>query len=78
MKAFMKKISSRKFIASMAGVLTGIGVIASGSEVEGIIAVLASVIAYLITEGFIDAKAVDVLDEVIDKTKDKLDGSKND
>ncbi|MBP3580644.1 MAG: hypothetical protein J6K12_05285 [Clostridia bacterium] len=74
----MKKISSRKFIASMAGVLTGIGVIASGSEVEGIIAVLASVIAYLITEGFIDAKAVDVLDEVIDKTKDKLDGSKND
>ncbi len=78
MKAFMKKISSRKFIASMAGVLTGIGVIASGSEVEGIIAVLASVIAYLITEGFIDAKAVDVLDEVIDKTKDKLDGGKND
>ncbi len=78
MKAFMKKISSRKFIASMAGVLTGIGVIASGSEVEGIIAVLASVIAYLITEGFIDAKAVDVLDEVIDKTKEKLDGGKND
>lgn len=78
MKAFMKKISSRKFIASMAGVLTGIGVIVSGSEVEGVVAVLASVIAYLITEGFIDAKAVDVLDEVVDKTKEKLDGSKND
>ena len=78
MKAFMKKISSRKFIASMAGVLTGIGVIVSGSEVEGVVAVLASVIAYLITEGYIDAKAVDVLDEVIDKTKEKMDGEKND
>lgn len=78
MKAFLKKITSRKFIASMAGVLTGIGVIVSGSEVEGIIAVLASIIAYLITEGYIDAKAVDVLDEVVDQTKDKLNGGKND
>ena len=78
MKAFLKKITSRKFIASMAGVLTGIGVIVSGSEVEGIVAVLASVIAYLITEGYIDAKAVDVLDEVVDETKEKLNGGKND
>ncbi len=72
MKTFLKKISSRKFIASLMGILTGIGVIASGSEIEGIITVIASIFAYLIAEGYIDAKAVKVTDDVIDKTKELL------
>ena len=78
MKYILKKFTSRKFIASLIGVITGISVIASGSTAEGIIAVLASIIAYLITEGYIDAKAVDIADSVIEETKDRLEGDVND
>lgn len=79
MKTFLKKISSRKFIASAMGIFTGIGVIISGNEIEGIITVIASVCAYLIAEGYIDAKAVNVADEVIEETKELLgEGKTND
>lgn len=73
MKTFLKKISSRKFIVSVSGIISGIVLIASGSTVEGVTAVIASVVAYLIAEGYIDAKAVDVLDDVVEETKDKLE-----
>lgn len=78
MKYIFTKFTSRKFIASLIGVITGISVIASGSTAEGITAVLASIIAYLITEGYIDSKAVDIADSVIEETKDKLEGDAND
>ena len=75
----MKKFTSRKFLAMVAGVLTGIGVILAGATAEGITAVIASVVSYLIAEGYIDAKAVttvkavvdDVAAEVEDKVEDK-------
>lgn len=51
----MSKYTSRKFIAMIAGVLTGIGVILTGETVEGLTAVLVSIITYLAAEGFIDA-----------------------
>ena len=72
MKTFIQKISSRKFIASIAGIGTGIGVIFSGNVIEGVIAVLASVFAYLITEGYIDAKAIDITDKVVEQVKENL------
>lgn len=73
MKAFLKKLTSRKFIVSVSGIISGIVLIASGNTTEGVTAVIASVAAYLIAEGYIDAKAVDVADKVIEETKDKLD-----
>ena len=78
MKALMKKFTSRKFITALAGIVTGVVVIATGNTLEGVIAVISSVIAYLIAEGYIDAKAVDVLDGVVEETKDKLEGDVND
>ena len=54
----MNKFTSRKFIAMVAGVLTGAGVILAGSTVEGLTAVVASVITYLAAEGFIDASSL--------------------
>ena len=78
MKALMKKFTSRKFITALAGIVTGVVVIATGNTREGVIAVISSVIAYLIAEGYIDAKAVDVLDGVVEETKDKLEGDVND
>lgn len=73
----MKKFTSRKFLAMVAGVLTGIGVILAGGTIEGLTAVIASVVSYLIAEGYIDAKAVnavkDVVDDVADKIEEKTD-----
>ena len=78
MKTLIQKLTSRKFIAAVAGIVTGVGVIASGNTTEGVIAVIASVIAYLVAEGYIDAKAVDIADSVIEETKDKMEGDAHD
>lgn len=70
MNDLKRKFTSRKFIACIVGVLTGVGVIVSGNTVEGIITVITSIISYLITEGIIDAKAVNqVAEGVADMTE---------
>lgn len=74
MKLFFSKFTSRKFITAFAGILTGVGVICAGNTTEGIITVIASVFAYLVAEGYIDAKAVSMLDDVVEETKTKLEG----
>lgn len=78
MRTLMKKFTSRKFIVSVAGLVSGIVTIALGSTTEGITVVIASIVAYLIAEGYIDAKALDVADAVIEETKDKLEGDSDD
>lgn len=77
MKSFFSKFTSRKFITALVGAITGVSVICTGNITEGIIAVVASVLAYLITEGYIDAKAVNVVDEVVKETKEKLKDNEN-
>lgn len=72
MKSLKQKFTSRKFIVCLTGILTGIGVALSGSVVEGVSTVLVSMITYLIAEGYIDAKAIDVSDEVIEQVKVNL------
>lgn len=54
----MKKFTSRKFLAMLAGVITGIAVICTGSIWEGAVAVLASVVTYICAEAGIDKAAV--------------------
>lgn len=59
MKEYLKtKFTSRKFIACLAGVLTGLGLILSQNTVEGATTVVVSIISYLAAEGLIDAAAV--------------------
>ena len=77
MKSLKQKFTSRKFIVCLTGILTGVGVAASGSVLEGITTVLVSLITYLIAEGYIDAKAVEVGDKVIEEVKDKLKEDKH-
>lgn len=72
MKSLKQKFSSRKFIVCLTGILTGIGVAISGNVVEGVSTVLVSMITYLIAEGYIDAKALDVGDNVIEEVKENL------
>ena len=69
----MSKFTSRKFLAAIAGILTGIALIVSGNTIEGASAVMTSIVAYIVAEGYVDGKAVkntieisqDVLDNVI-------------
>lgn len=72
MKTLKQKFTSRKFIVCLTGIITGIGVATTGNTVEGVTTVLVSLLTYLITEGYIDAKAIDVGDKVIDEVKDNL------
>lgn len=59
MREYLKtKFTSRKFIACLAGVLTGLGLILSQNTVEGATTVAVSILGYLAAEGYIDAAAV--------------------
>ena len=74
---WVKKFTSRKFLVCVAGILTGAGVVISGNTIEGVATILASMVAYLVAEGYIDAKAIQVTDEVIDTIKEKLEKEQN-
>ena len=70
MKTFLSKLSSRKFLVSIAGIVSGIVLITNGSATEGVATVIASVIGYLVAEGYIDAKAVKM---ATDKVEEKIE-----
>ena len=78
MKSFIDKLKSRKFLACIAGVATGIALIATGKTIEGAASVIASVVGYIAAEGYVDGKAVkntinitqDVLDAVLKDFED--------
>ena len=62
MKTIKEKLTSRKFLAALAGLVSGLAMVfgldeSIVSHVSGAVSV-ASVIAYIITEGKIDAAAV--------------------
>ena len=67
LKKVLKKLSSRKFMVSVAGVAGGILLILNGQTTEGATTICTAVVAYLAAEGLIDWKAVG-----------KKEGTKND
>lgn len=68
------KLTSRKFLVAVAGIVSGVVLIANGSTTEGVATVIASVIAYLAAEGYIDAAAVkqttDKIEEAVDEVEE--------
>jgi hypothetical protein len=52
------KFTSRKFLVAVAGVISGVVLIANGSATEGASAIVASVVAYLAAEGIVDFAGV--------------------
>ena len=54
----LTKFTSRKFLVAVAGVISGIVLIANGSTNEGVTTIVASVVAYLAAEGLIDFAGV--------------------
>ena len=63
MQTFVRKITSRKFLAALAGVATGLAMVfgvdeAAISTVAGAVTTVASVVSYIMSEGMVDAAAV--------------------
>lgn len=54
----LKNLLSRKFLASLTGIITGIITITQGQTVTGATLVAVSIVSYLIVEGYVDAKSV--------------------
>ena len=53
-----KKLTSRKLWVAVAGLVTGIALLCTGSgTVEGVVMALGSVVAYIVGEGLTDAAA---------------------
>ena len=75
MKDIKSKLTSRKFLVAVAGIVSGVVLIANGSTTEGVATVIASVIAYLAAEGYIDAAAVkqttDKIEEAVDEAEEE-------
>ena len=78
MRAFLKKLTSRKFLAAAAGVVAGLSMVFGLDEsiittVAGAVTAVGSVIAYIVTEGRVDAQAVKKALESVDKAKEELE-----
>ena len=63
MDNFLKKLTSRKFLAALAGVATGLAMVFGVDEttistVAGAVTTVASVVSYIMSEGMVDAAAV--------------------
>ena len=63
MQNFLKKLTSRKFLAALAGVATGLAMAFGVDEttistVAGAVTTVASVVSYIMSEGMVDAAAV--------------------
>jgi phage shock protein PspC (stress-responsive transcriptional regulator) len=77
MRSFWSKITSRKFLAAVVGVITGIAMVFGLdqnviTQVAGAVTALASVIVYIATEGKIDAAAVGEAAKKVDDARDAL------
>lgn len=66
------KLMSRKFLSALAGALIGLATILNGDATQGASIVIASIVAYCMAEGYIDAKAVGTVIEVADRVDDLL------
>ena len=78
MKEFLNKLKSRKFLAALAGIVTGLSMIFGLDEniittVAGAVTALGSVVVYVAAEGKVDAEAVKNALLEAEKAKDALE-----
>lgn len=82
MNSVMKKLSSRKLWAAVAGLVAGLAMVFGLDEgiittVSGAVVTVASVIIYIVTEGKVDAAAVKKAAEEVQKAGDALSAGAN-
>ena len=78
MQTFIKKITSRKFLTCIAGVVLGICMIFGLDEdtvstIAGAITAISSIVSYILSEGKIDAAAVKDTVEQIEGAVEAVD-----
>ena len=78
MKTFLKKLTSRKFLTCVAGVVLGVCMIFGLDEgtvnvIAGAVTSLVSVVMYIYAEGKIDAAAVEKIKDAAEKVEDAVD-----
>ncbi len=71
-----EKLTSRKLWVAIAGIIAGVAMIAAKNTVEGTAMIISSVLGYLITEGYIDAKAVGGVIGEIELPKEPVEETK--
>lgn len=79
MRTLKEKFTSRKFLMAFFGIIAGAVCITMGNTTEGVTTIISSVAAYLIAEGYIDAKSVQsVAQGVADSVNKENGGTEND
>lgn len=78
MRTFIKKLTSRKFLTCIAGVVLGTCMVFGLDEgtvniIAGAVTSLSSVIMYIYAEGKIDAAAVDKVKDTVEKVENAID-----
>lgn len=78
MRSFWSKITSRKFLAALVGIITGLAMVFGLDQniittISGAVMALASVITYIIAEGKIDAAAVGDAAKKVEDARDALE-----
>ena len=78
MKAFLKKLTSRKFLTCIAGVVLGVCMVFGLDEstvnvIAGAVTSIVSVAMYIYAEGKIDAAAVDKIKDTVDKVENVVE-----
>lgn len=78
MKEFFNKLSSRKFLTCVVGVVMGVCMVfgldqGTVDTIAGAIVAVGSIVTYIYTEGKIDAEAVGKIEDVANNVKDAID-----
>lgn len=78
MNNFLNKLTSRKFLTCIAGVVMGVCMVFGVDEgdvstVAGAVTAVVSIVSYIYTEGKIDAEAVGQIKDAADDVKDAID-----
>ena len=81
MKTVFKNLTSRKFLAAAAGVVTGLALVFGLDEnvitaVAGAVTALCSVVSYIVTEGKIDAQSAQTAAEAVNGAKEAYERAK--
>ena len=78
MQDFLTKLTSRKFLTCVAGVIMGVCMVFGVDEgdvstIAGAVTAVVSIASYIYTEGKIDAEAVGQIKDTADDVKDAID-----
>lgn len=78
MKDFFNKLTSRKFLSCVAGVVMGICMVFGLDEgtvdtIAGAVVAASSIVMYIYTEGKVDAQAVAGIKDAADKVENAID-----